>query len=192
MKRLIISMLLIVFFSSAFALGSNAESAVDVQQTTQLEEPAQEADVDANAVVDVNAVVDANTVVDANVAEEEIEPEWIGKLKRALEKIDNRARKETREWLRGTVSERLDLAKTVQNQTAAELNFIRKFAVEEEAVKTTEAIDRLLANRDGRFEIIIRKMEKVAKVVSEREASRQRRQGRGRSNRSNGQRRREQ
>jgi hypothetical protein len=82
-----------------------------------------------------------------------------GPLTEALDNIDKESRREFREWTRSTVDEgRMDLAKAVQEQIMAEYEMIRNFAVKEGAVKTTEAIDRLIAQRTERFEKMLEKM----------------------------------
>ena len=65
-------------------------------------------------------------------------------LAEAMRHIDKEGRTGAREWMRGEPEGRTNLAKTVQEQVTTELNFLRKFAVEEGAVKTTKAIDLLL------------------------------------------------
>lgn len=60
---------------------------------------------------------------------------------------------------RSTVESRVSLEKAVQEQGKAELNFLRELTVKEGAVKTTEAIDRLLASKDKQLEQIVGKME---------------------------------
>jgi len=60
---------------------------------------------------------------------------------------------------RSTVESRVSLEKAVQEQGKAELNFLRELTVKEGAVKTTEAIDRLLASKDKQLEQIVRKVE---------------------------------
>jgi hypothetical protein len=59
----------------------------------------------------------------------------------------------------GSLEVRVDLAKRVQAQSRLELAFIRKLAVEEGAAKTTAVIDKLLLDRQQRFENIFKKME---------------------------------
>ncbi len=63
---------------------------------------------------------------------------------------------------RSTVEDRVSLEKAVQEQSKAELNFLRALAVEEGAVKTTEVIDRLLASKDEQLEQIVGKIEERA------------------------------
>jgi len=63
---------------------------------------------------------------------------------------------------RSTVEDRVSLEKIVQEQGKAELNFLRGLAVEEGALKTIEAVDRLLANKDKRLEQIVGKIEERA------------------------------
>lgn len=72
---------------------------------------------------------------------------------------------------RGTVEDRVSLEKIVQEQSKAELNFLRGLAVKEGAVKTTEAIDRLLASKDKQLEQIVGKMEERASRERSRRSS---------------------
>jgi len=61
------------------------------------------------------------------------------------------------EWMQGPDS-RTNLAQAVQDQVTAELTPIRKVAVEEEAEKTTAAIDGVLLSRQVRLDQLIIKM----------------------------------
>lgn len=158
MKRLIIlmSILLLVFcsFGSALAVTEqkSSESAAKEEGPTQVEKPAQKGDTDANAVTDANEVADANAV--------EAEARVFKELEEPLETISKKRKKETRAWMRRGAEDKISLANAVQKQITIELNFLRELAVEEGAAKTTEAIDRLLASRQERFEEIIEKIEK--------------------------------
>ena len=95
--------------------------------------------------------------------------------------------------MRSTVENRLNLAKAVQRQVVSELDFIRELAVEEGAVKTTEAIDRLLTSREKRFEKVINTMEEEKKRARriEQEERRNRRPTRGTRSRDRDKRRRD-
>lgn len=176
MKCLIIlmSILLLVFcsFGSAFAgtEQKSSEPAAKEEGPTQVEKPAQKGDTDANEVADANAVTDANEVADANAVE--AEARVFEELEKPLEDINEKSKKEIRAWMRRAAEDKISLAKAVQKQVTAELNFLRELAVEEGAVKTTEAIDRLLASRQERFEEIIEKMEKRKARLTEREERR--------------------
>lgn len=172
MKRLIIlmSILLLMFcgLGAAFAVTEqkNSEPAVKEEEPSQVEKPAQEVTTDANSIADANAVTDVNAVeAEARVFEELEEP---------LEDINKGGKKEMRAWMRGTTEDRISLAKAVQKQITAELDFLRELAVEEGAVKTTEAIDRLSASRQERFKEIIAKMEERKARLSEREERKRR------------------
>ena len=80
---------------------------------------------------------------------------------------------------RSTVGDRVSLEKVVQEQSKAELNFLRELAVKEGAVKTTEVIDRLLASKDKQLEQIVSKIEERASRERSRRSSdsEQRRRG---------------
>ena len=123
-------------------------------------------------------VADVNTVTDVNVAAEPnaAKPEWLQELEGALERLKRESEKEIHAWMRGEIENKARLAEAVQEQATAELNFIREFAVEEGAVKTTEAVDRLLAGRNERFGEIAKRMEEERKRerLREREERRDR------------------
>ena len=105
---------------------------------------------------------DANSPAEPNAVKTAIE-EIPEELAEAMQHIERQGRTETREWMRGEAGNRINLAKTVQEQATTELNLLRQFAVEEGAVKTTKAIDLLLANRQQRLERILERMEEQRK-----------------------------
>lgn len=139
-----------------------------------------------------NSTADANAATDANAVRARIE-EFEG-LEDALRQVTRRSKDEMREWARGPAEDRLDLVQAVQEQVTAEFDFLRELAIEEGAVKTTAAIDGLLAERQERFGKIVKKMERDRERLrhrSEREdrRSRDRDHGRNREPRRKGPRR---
>jgi ankyrin repeat protein len=95
------------------------------------------------------AITQINVKADPNEIKERI-----GKfegLKDEINKLEKTSKEEEKAWLQRRFDNRTGLVKDVQNQFEAELTFIRKLAVEEEAQKTTEAIDKLLTTRKQRF-----------------------------------------
>lgn len=145
------------------------ETAAEEEELTQGESTADK------DITDVNSIADANAVKSRIRAFEGLE--------RALEKIDKEGKKETRELMLSDARNRLDLAKAVQEQVIAELNFLRGLAVEEGAVKTTAAIDGLLVDRQERFGKVIKRMEKESEKMrlhNERERKRREREPRRR------------
>ena len=124
-------------------------------------------------------IKDANTTADANSVTETNEPnatqpayKMYEGLEEALEDINQSGQTEISEWERGDVGNKINLAKDVQEQITAELNFIREIAVEEGAAKTTAAIDGLLAYREKRSEEINEKLEEARKRQRSREERR--------------------
>jgi len=87
------------------------------------------------------------------------------KLEEALERIKRESQKEIRLWISTKAENRTGLAKAVQKQVVTEINFIRELALKEGAVRTTEAIDRLLADRNKRFEKMIKRIEAAEEKV---------------------------
>ena len=135
-------------------------------------------------------VKDANTTADANSITETNEPnanqpayKMYEGLEEALEDINQSGRTEISEWERGDVGNKIKLAKDVQEQITAELNFIRELAVEEGAAKTTAAIDGLLAYREKRSEEINEKLEEARRRQRARE---ERKDSRSRESRRRG------
>ncbi len=152
MKRLAILITILLVVSLTF---TNSFAAAKVEQSGKPEKS--KAPEDSPKQIR-KAVSDANSPAEPNVvkaAPEEIPEE----LAKAMQRIESEGRAETREWTRGEAGNRINLAKTVQEQAATELNFLRQFAVEEGAVRTTKAIDLLLANRRQRFKGILERME---------------------------------
>jgi hypothetical protein len=72
--------------------------------------------------------------------------------------IDREGKNESREWVFGKQEDNLMLSKRVQSQVLAELNYIRKAAESEGATQTIEAIDRVIANRNQRFDGIAKRI----------------------------------
>ncbi len=98
-------------------------------------------------------VTRSNTQVNVTADPNEIK-ERISKfegIQDALTKLENTSKEEEKAWLQRRFDNRTGLVKDVQNQFEAELTFIRKLAVEEEAQKTTKAVDELLTTRKQRF-----------------------------------------
>lgn len=134
---------------------------------------------DAN---EASLITDSNTAADPNAVRTDIRA--FEGLEEALESVSQKSQQEVREWTQRAAENRLNLAKAVQEQVVAELGFIRKLAVEEEAIKTTAAIDALLARRQERFEKITTRIEEGRKRV--RFAEREERRDRDRSKRRRG------
>lgn len=180
MKRLIIlmSILLIGSFSLIPIFASTEdekyETAAEEEELTQGESTA------GKDITDVNSIADANTVESRIRAFEGLEG--------VLQSMDKEGQKEMREWTLSDAKNRLDLAKAVQEQVIAELNFLRELAVDEGAVKTIAGIDGLLVDRQKRFGKVIKKMEKESEKMRlrsergkkrrEREPRRREREGR--------------
>ena len=100
-------------------------------------------------------------------------------LRQASEVVDQEIENHIREWLQTKVDDRIKLAQAVHKQVRTELTSIRKIAVEEEAKKTTAAIDGLLLRRQVRFEKIVKKMEE--RTINLRQIRDPRGRGRGRN-----------
>jgi hypothetical protein len=93
-------------------------------------------------------------------------------LEKALMDVDRQSQNEMREWLQKTTDNRVTLERAVERQVRAELDFIRKLAVEEKAVKTVAAIDGIALNRQERSRKLLRRMEEEAKALRQPRSTR--------------------
>jgi ribosome-associated translation inhibitor RaiA len=195
--------LLMAFFSLTPAFGQPQEDK-PAQPIEQKEEPVTQSEnkktaeanatadansvADANAVTDANRAADANTTADANLiadvnmaADPNVVRARIGKfegLDEALAQINTESKDEIREWTRGRLDDRLDLALAMQKQVTAEFKFLRELSVKEKAVETTVAIDGILLDRQERFKSVIAELEKnserLRRLIERQERSRER------------------
>jgi N-acetylglutamate synthase-like GNAT family acetyltransferase len=79
--------------------------------------------------------------------------------RRPTEQLDVETENEIRQWLQADVEDKTSLADAVHQQLRFDIESVRSVAVEEEAKKTTAAIDGVLLYRQTRFEALIQKME---------------------------------
>jgi hypothetical protein len=96
-------------------------------------------------------------------------------LEKTLADLDRQSQIEVNEWLKSTTDNRINQVRAIERQVKAELDAIRKIALEEKAAKTVAAIDGLELNRLERMRKLFRKMQEEAK------GSRQTRGVRGRT-----------
>jgi hypothetical protein len=87
-------------------------------------------------------------------------------LEKMLVDVDRQSQSnEMNEWLKSTTDNRMNQVRAVERQVRAELDAIRKIAVEEKAVKTVAAIDGIALNRQERFRKLLKKIEEEAKTL---------------------------
>jgi hypothetical protein len=86
-------------------------------------------------------------------------------LEKTLADLDRQSQIEIREWLQVTTDNRINQVRAVERQVKAELDAIRKIAVEEKAAKTVAAIDGLELNRLERMRKLLRRMQEEAKGI---------------------------
>ncbi len=138
---------------------------------------------DANATVpDVNAtsIGDVNmTGADANIPKEpnaeDLQAKMLEDIEKAFEELERGSQKEERGWLQLKAEKKTELVKAVQKQLLDELNVLREIAVEEGAVKTTAAIDKLLGDRQERFEKVLERLDVETEKIQRKEQMRERR-----------------
>ena len=78
---------------------------------------------------------------------------------RPPEQVDRETENEIRLWSQATIDRKDELAKGVHGQILAEIGSVRNVAVDEDAKKTTAAIDGLLLARQERFDGYIKETE---------------------------------
>jgi ankyrin repeat protein len=83
------------------------------------------------------------------------------------EQLDPQTQEQMRLWLQATPDNKLELAKQIHPQMQAELSSIRTIAVEENAKKTTAAIDGVLLARQERFDELVKKVEEQRRKLQE-------------------------
>ena len=91
---------------------------------------------------------------------------------RPAEQLDPQTQEQIRLWSQATPDNKLDLAKAIQPQIQSEIGYIRTIAVEEQAKKTTAAIDGLLLARKERFDVLVIKMEEEKRKLQEAQSLR--------------------
>lgn len=95
-------------------------------------------------------------------------------LEKALVELDRQSQNEMREWLQKTTDNRTNLVRASERDARTELDFIRKLAVEEKAVRTVAAIDGISLNRQERTRKLLKEMEKEAKGLRQPRGTRMR------------------
>lgn len=123
---------------------------------------------------DVNmAGVDSNIPMEPNAEDPQVK--MLKDIEKAFENLKRGGQREGREWIKLEGKEGMGLVKVVQKQLLDELNVLREIAAEEEAVKTTAAIDKLLADRQERFEKVLKRIEAEDEKLQRKEQIRERR-----------------
>lgn len=95
-------------------------------------------------------------------------------LDKQLKKLVKGIRRLMIKWTKNPDEAKVDLAKSILRRNTKEFKLVREFAVQENAVKTVEAIDKLLAAKDEQLEKALRKAEKIIekeKIKAEKKAS---------------------
>jgi hypothetical protein len=88
-----------------------------------------------------------------------------GRPARPAEQLDRETQDEIRLWLQATMDNKPDLAKSIHPIIHAEIAGIRQVAAEEEAKKTTAAIDGILLARQVRFDVYIKMAETLRRAA---------------------------
>jgi hypothetical protein len=100
--------------------------------------------------------------------------------RRPTEQLDAETENEIRQWLQASAEDKTSLAEAVQQQLRLDIESVRSVAVEEEAKKTTAAIDGVLLYRQMRFEALLQKMEEEQQELRQQQTQEPRTRGRSR------------
>jgi hypothetical protein len=84
---------------------------------------------------------------------------------RPVEQIDAETQDEVRQWLQAAPDNKAELAKSLHPKIHAEIAMIRQVAVEEEAKKTTAAIDGILLARKVRHDVFMAAAEQLKRTA---------------------------
>lgn len=76
-----------------------------------------------------------------------------------VEQLDRVTEEQLRQWTQANMGNKLELARALHPQVRTDISVIRRIAVEEEAKKTTAAIDGLLLARQERHDALLIKLE---------------------------------
>jgi hypothetical protein len=98
---------------------------------------------------------------------------------KAVSDLDKAGQQEVREWVQAKIEQKEEFILTARKRYNEEFNLIRELAVEENALKTVDAINRLLENKNKRFEEILKAVQRQEER-QRREKLDERRQERGR------------
>jgi hypothetical protein len=109
-------------------------------------------------------------------------PEGTG---RPAEQLDPQTEEQIRLWMQTTPDKKLELVRAIQPQIQAEIGYIRTIAVEEQAKKTTAAIDGLLLARKERFDKLVINIEQESRKLQEAQSLRNRTNEPGQINQQN-------
>ncbi len=92
-------------------------------------------------------------------------------LEKAVKDVNDKSQSETRQWEQTRYDNRTYLARAVELQFQDEIALIRKTAVEENAKKTTEALDGLLAGRKKRGDAVYRELMEQKRELKQTETA---------------------
>ncbi|MHC4110005.1 MAG: DUF6263 family protein [Planctomycetota bacterium] len=134
--------------------------------------------------IEEKTVPNANEVVDNGTNAIKDPVEEFAALEEALANVEKESEKEITEWINGLEDITTNIVKAVYEQIGAEYELVRKQAEEENADKTTTAIDGVILYRSERFNKIVEKIQEEEirrETLESRRGSRSRRSPRGRT-----------
>jgi hypothetical protein len=111
-------------------------------------------------VIDLNSISSLDPLKDPNAVKARLK--MFQSLESDLRTAENSSSAEIENWNTGLEGCTPEIVKAVYEQVGAEYDFVRKMAVQENAAKTTAAIDGVLLSRQERFDKIVEKMQEEA------------------------------
>jgi hypothetical protein len=91
-------------------------------------------------------------LADPNLVQQALET--IATMRPVLEAFDANSATEQRSWAQRRIDNRTSLIRSVEKQFMEEMAFVKKTALSENAEKTAEAVDDLVATRTKRYEVV--------------------------------------
>lgn len=161
------TVVLLVCFSMGYVAIAMEDSNTDANSESQSAQTEQTAGVLEQSQAQAEVAVDANNSQEPNSIDQGVAA--FEGLEKVLKRLNMQSRNEVKEWMEKKLGNRIKLAETVQKQISEELSFIRELAAEEGAVKTIAALDKLLADRQERFEKVLKKLEKTSRRMRSRQ-----------------------
>ena len=110
--------------------------------------------------IDINSIKNIDPLTDPNAVKARLSK--FTDLEDELKNLETGSQTEIEGWNNGLTECTTEIIQTVYEQIGAEYDFVRKQAVEDNAAKTTAAIDGVLLRRQERFDRIVEKMEENA------------------------------
>lgn len=181
MHRVIIFMLvaLFVFFCNVNILSAaegNSAAQTKSTATVKVEKP-KVTTPKTGLKSDANIPAEPNRI-DPNAEPNAMTAKWRKDLDESIERLELNNQDESREWTQRLSENRVSRLRAIDKQVTEEFDLIRSVALEENAARTVESIDRVLVVRKERLEKLIDSIEEARKEERKKDLQEKREQRR--------------